>query len=169
MNIFLLIVFLFAITFAYAGLRGAPWAPTKKEDVDRFLTLAQIKKGDKVVDLGCGDGRLLYAVAQQGAITTGYEISLLPFVLAKLRGIGFKKGQKPKINFKDFWRVNLSEADVVYFFLMPKVYKKLKQKLDKELKTGAKVIAYVWAIDSWEPEKVCEKKGFPNLFLYIKK
>ncbi len=160
---------MFVVTFAYAGYSGAPWAPTKKEDVTRFLELAQIKGGEKVFDLGCGDGRLLFVAAEKGAKVTGYEISLLPFIMAKIKQFRFPKRENTQIIFRDFWHVDLSQADLVYFFLMPKVYAKLKEKLDKELKPGARVIAYVWPFDNWEAEKVSTLENAQNLYLYIKK
>lgn len=166
MNIFLLIIFVFAVTFAYAGIRGAPWAPTRKDDVPRFLDLADIKQGDKVYDLGCGDGRLLFAAAEKGAEVIGYEISLLPYVIAKFKQFSFVKEEQTRILFKDFWNVNLADADLVYFFLMPKVYHKLKIKFEKELKPGSRVIAYVWPIESWTPVKVSTLANAQKIYLY---
>ncbi|MDO8622525.1 MAG: hypothetical protein Q7R80_04815, partial [bacterium] len=72
-------------TFAYAGVSGAPWVPTWRRDVDRFLALAQLRPGERFYDLGCGDGRLVRAAANTGTIATGFECSLLPYLLAKLR------------------------------------------------------------------------------------
>jgi len=169
MNIIFFIVLLFIGTFAYAGYRAAPWAPTKREDVARFLELADIKDGEKVYDLGCGDGRLLFAAAEKGANVMGYEISLLPFCIAKIRQLFFEKKANTRILFRDFWHVDLSQADIVYFFLMPKVYAKLKEKLEKELKPGAKVIAYVWPIDDWAPQRISSLKGAQKIYLYVKK
>ncbi|KKR08273.1 MAG: hypothetical protein UT32_C0002G0036 [Parcubacteria group bacterium GW2011_GWC2_39_14] len=166
MNILLLIIFIFAITFAYAGIRGAPWAPTKKNDVPRFLELADIKGGEKVYDLGCGDGRLLFAAAEKGAEVIGYEISLLPYLIAKIKQFSFVKKEHTRIFFKDFWHVNLAEADLVYFFLMPKIYDKLKAKFEKELKPGSRVIAYVWPIEGWTPIKVSTLENAQKIYLY---
>ena len=64
--------------------------------------------------------------------------------------------------------VDLSDADVVYFFLIPRVYPELKQKLEKELKPGTKVIAYVWPIEGWQASKIDRVAGQPNMYLYIK-
>jgi len=166
MDFFIIILFVFVATFAYAGYRGAPWAPTRKEDIARFLELAEIKGGEKVYDLGCGDGRLLFAAAEKGATVVGYEISLLPYLIAKVKQLLFPRKKQTKILFKDFWHVDLKDADLVYFFLMPKVYKKLKEKLEKELKPGARVIAYVWPIDGWEPQRISALKNVQKIYLY---
>lgn len=165
-TIIIIIVFAILLTFAYAGLRGAPWVPTRKKDVKRFLKLADIRPGQKMYDLGCGDGRLICAAAKAGATAQGFELALLPFIFANIRRLFQKDRNKIKISYRDVWYSDLSDADIVYFFLMPKVYPKLKEKFEKELKKGAKVIAYVWPIEGWEPFIKDEVKGYPNLFLY---
>ncbi|MBI5222341.1 MAG: 50S ribosomal protein L11 methyltransferase [Candidatus Magasanikbacteria bacterium] len=162
-----LIIFLFLLfaTFIYAGLRGAPWVPTRKRDVERFLNLAEIKQDEKVYDLGCGNGRMILAAAKKGACGIGIEVSLFPFLLAKLNQLLNRK-LKIKILFNDLWRADLSDADVVYFFLMQDILPKLKTKLEKELKKGARVVAYVWPIPGWTPIKVDETHGRPKMYLY---
>ena len=169
MYLFLILIafiFLFLVTFVYAGWKGAPWVPTRRNDVKRFLKIAKIQQGQKVYDLGSGDGRIVYAAAQAGAKAEGFEISLFPYLLSQARLLFLKNKEKYKIKYKDFWHVNLDDADIVYFFLMPKVYHKLKIKFEKELKKGTKVIAYVWPIDDWKSLRVDAVKGQSNLYLY---
>lgn len=149
-------------TFIYAGFRGAPWVPTKNGDVERFLRLAELKTDAVVYDLGCGDGRIVRAATTAGARATGFELSLLPYCMAKLRLVG----TSGVVRFNDFWRANLRDADVIYFFLMPAIVEKMKVKLERELKPGAKVIAYVWPIDGWEPVLVDTKTGSPKMYVY---
>lgn len=177
---FILFIFilLVAATFAWAGMRGAPWVPTWGSDVNRFLKLASIKRGERVYDLGCGDGRLVTAASKAGARAVGFEISLFPYFIAKIRGFFLKyfwdkRGRSShsvpknyKIKYKDFWGADLRDADVVYFFLMPKIYPKLKQKLEKELKKETRVIAYVWPIKGWAPIKVDKLDKKPTIYLY---
>lgn len=166
MNILLLTLLIVIATFAYGGLRGAPWVPTRGHDVARFLKLANIKPGQKVYDLGCGDGRMVAAAAKAGAQAQGFEISLLPFVLAKIRSCFCAARGSCKIRYRDFWNVNLGDAAVVYFFLMQKCYPKLKEKLEHELKPGTKVIAYVWPIEGWTPVALDTTAGYPPMYLY---
>lgn len=161
-----LIILVLAGSAAYAGWRAAPWAPTFKRDTERFLKLADIKPGQKVYDLGCGDGRLVLAAGEAGAVATGFEISLLPYLVAKWRiGLSpFKK--KCSIKFRDFWRADLSDADIVYFFLMPEIFAKMKAKLERELKPGAKVIIYAWPMEDWTPIVEDCPVGKTQIYLY---
>lgn len=162
----LVLILIFLATFVYAAKRGAPWVPTRKNDVARFLKIADIQPGQYVYDLGCGDGRLICAAAQAGGRSIGLEISLFPFLLAHWRRLFQPNRKHVKIYYQDIWRADLSRADIIYFFLMPAVYNRLKTKLENELKPGAKVIAYVWPIKEWQPHQINILKNYPNLYLY---
>lgn len=160
----LILVLLVLFTYFYSVVRAIAWVPMWSKDLDNVLELANIKKGDKVYDLGCGDGKIVFATAKRGARAVGYEVSLIPFIIAKTRQL-FEKN-KVSIQFKDFWLVNISDADVVFFFLHPRIYNKIKEKLEKELKPGARVIAYVWPIDGWELSKKIKRDKGPAIYLY---
>lgn len=164
--ILLFILIALIVTFAYAARQGAPWVPTKKMDVERFLNLARIQPGEKMYDLGCGDGRLVCAAARSGARAEGLELSLAPFLLAHLRRLGQKDKNRIKFSFQDFWRKNFSDADLVYLFLTPHIYPQLKEKLEKELRPGTKVVAYVWPVEGWLPVQIDAPPGQPKIHLY---
>ena len=164
-----LVILIFLLSFAYAAWRGAPWVPTKNKDWEEFIKLVDIQPGQKFYDLGCGDGRVLFTAAKTGAEAYGLELSLFLVLTVYLRRLFFKDRKKIHIWMKDFWKTNLSEADIVYFFLIPSIYPKLKVKLEKELKPGAKIIAYAWGIEGWQPLATSHFTGRPNFFLYQKK
>lgn len=145
-------------TFAYASISGAPWVPTWRRDVNRFLRLAQLRPGERFYDLGCGDGRLVRAAANAGATATGFECSILPYVLARIRC------GSARVHYRDFWNANLSDADVVYCFLMPKVYPKLKLKLERECRAGTRVILYVWPMAGWAVDAMDVAPRQPKLY-----
>jgi len=167
LNTIIIILIIIGITFVYGSYKVAPWVPTWGSDLNRFLKLAEIKPSQVMYDLGCGDGRLICAASEKGACATGFEVSILPYLMALFRI--HTTQNKAKIKFKNFWDVNISDADIIYFFLMPKIYPAIKEKLDRELKPGAKVIAYTWPIKGWKARKIDKIKGKPNLYLYIKK
>lgn len=166
LNLLLFLLFVFILTGAYGALRGAPWLPTEKDAVERFLDIAEIKEGYIFYDLGCGDGRMVFAAAKRGAKAKGLEVALFPFLIASVSKLFQKEKGNIKIVYRDLFSVNLSDADLVYFFLMPKVYLKLKEKLKKEMKKGSCVVTFVWPIEGWEPEKIDKKKNKPPLYLY---
>jgi len=139
-----------------AHVLGAPFFPTPLTAVDKMLALAKIKPGEKVYDLGAGDGRLIIKAAQEyHAQAIGFEISPPVFVYAKILNFIKKTPPDARLIFKDSRSVDFSEADVVVIFLLPDPLKDFwKTKLEKELRPGARVISYAFSIQGWQPTTV---------------
>lgn len=154
-----------------ALITGAPWVPTPKERVRKMLQLAKLKKGQTVMDLGCGDGRLVHiASAEFGAKGIGLEFSPLIYAMAKMvQPFYWLKGSRAKIKFRNFFNVDLSKADVIVFYLMPHAMRRVRKKCEQELKKGARVISYAFPIKEWEPihrQKRIRKKAFGPIWVY---
>lgn len=162
--VLLILLFAILLSFFYSVVRAISWVPMWTKDINTILDLAEVKQDDKVYDLGCGDGKVVFAAADRGARAEGLEISVLPYLIANIKKVISRN--KAKISFKDFWMTDLSDADLVYFFLIPRIYPKLKNKLEKDLKPGAKVVAYVWPIEGWEPVRVEKRENGPAMYLY---
>jgi len=160
------VIFLFSVTSLYAGFRAALWVPTRRSDIERVSRLTSASPGQKFYDLGCGDGRLLCVMAGLGLEATGFEISLPLFLAARIRRLFQKDKKRIKILYRDFWRTNLNEADIVYLFLTPQTFPKLEKKFKNELKKGTKVITYVWPFKCWQPIKTDIQKGRRSFYLY---
>jgi hypothetical protein len=161
-----IIVFIFSLTFLYASWKAAPWLPMYRQDVERAIAMAGLKEGEKFFDIGAGDGRTLFAAASRGAIAEGFEISLLPYLLAKVKIFFSQEKNKPKIFFRDLWKINLGTADATFVFLTPRIMEKLRVKMEKELKAGARIICYTWPMPGWEPAEINNVPGRPKVYLY---
>ncbi len=157
----LILVFLLCLPGIFA-LRTAPYVPSLKKNAEAMIKLADIKPGMKVYDLGAGDGRLVVKMAEQGANVIGYEISFALFLIFWLRkAIYFRKGQ---VFWGNIWSKDISDADVVVCFLMPKAMEKFKKKKFSTIKTGAKLVTNIFPLPDIKPDKVKN-----NVYLYIKK
>ncbi|MFH1597569.1 MAG: class I SAM-dependent methyltransferase [Patescibacteria group bacterium] len=165
--LFLAIITVFG-TAAWAGLLAAPFVPTKKKDIKRMLTLAQVKASDQIYELGSGDGRIAQVAAKEfGARVQGIEISFLPYIISKIRMRLTGLSDRVKIAYGNFYKVDLKNADVVICFLTPMAMKKLSPKFRKELKQGARVVSYAFPLKDWSPQKVNKPhKGDVAVFLY---
>lgn len=165
LTLLLILVLAIVLTAGFAGWRGAPWVPTVKPDVERLVKLAKLRRGERAYDLGCGDGRVVLALARTGATATGLEVSLLPYLAAKLRLL---RAHLPNasVRWANLWRTSLADADLVYIFLTPAANVRLRPKLEAELRPGSRVVAYVWPIEGWKPTATSRQPSRLPLYLY---
>ena len=156
----LLLIFVLAsiiVILFYAMVRGAPYAPLGKQKIETMLGLLNVKPGEKAIDLGSGDGRLVIEMAKKGAIAYGYEINPLLVLIAKwkIKKLGLQKNAH--IYWGDFWGKNLSSFDIVTVYLAPHSMKAVETKLRKELKPKARVAVNYFPFPTWKPKKTLEK------------
>lgn len=143
---------------------GAPYVPSSWKRLQVMLELAKVKEGQKAVDLGSGDGRIVMALAQQGAEAHGYEINPDLVFKAKdnIQNAGME--QRAFIHHQNFWEIDLSSFDIVMVYGISSMMAPLEEKLKKELKVGAKVICNFFTFPNWTPDvKVGE------VYLYTQK
>ena len=129
--------------------------PTPPSHVNGFFQLVNVSSSDVVYDLGCGDGRLLFTALEKGA-GRAVGIELDPEPLATAREEAKKRGVEDRITFHqaDIISVNLSDATIVFTYLCSAAALALKDKFEKELKPGTKVVMEMFPIPSWKPRRV---------------
>jgi SAM-dependent methyltransferase len=133
---------------------NAPYVISPGEVVGAMLKLAAVKKTDMVYDLGCGDGRIVIDAAQRyGARGVGVDIN--PQRVAEARANAKKAGVEHLVRFeqKDIFDTDVREATVVALYLLPELNLKLRPKLRKELKPGARVVSHQFHMGDWKPDK----------------
>jgi len=170
-NIFsLVLLILISVPTIMAMVNGAPFVPTPMNRVKKMVALAKIKPGQVVYDIGCGDGRFVYIAANfYGAKATGIELSPLVYLLALVRKLFWKS--KAKILLADFKMRDLSDADVIFCYLLPDSLKKIQPALDKQLKPGTKIFSYAFQIPAWKlihQEERNPKENLAPVFVYEK-
>lgn len=154
------------ISAAYGGYRAAIWVPMASSDAQRIAALLQLQPGQTMYDLGCGDGRMLEAAAKQGATAIGYEVSILPFLLAWWRKLRSPYGARMHVRYGDFWFASWKDADVIIVYLMESVYPKLQQKIASERTERTTVVTYVWPVSGWKEYVHDEVPGKPSVWIY---
>jgi SAM-dependent methyltransferase len=131
---------------------GAGYQPIPRGVVRRMLGLSK-PEGKVVYDLGSGFGRVLYeAVARKPARCVGIEID--PFKCWWTKREAKKKGLQGAVEVvrANLLDVDLSQADIAFAFLTPRLMKKLKRKVLAEMKPGSAVVSYAHRFDGWTPE-----------------
>lgn len=126
----------------------SPWWKTNKKIARAACKLANISSKDIVYELGSGDGTFLSIAAKEfGAKGVGIEIDPLRYLFSKIRFKINGLHKKVKIIKKNFHDVNISEATIIFVYLVPKALEKLKPKFLKELKGGALLVSFKYKIN----------------------
>jgi len=135
----------------------APYYPTPQTIVDKMLQLGGLKAGEKVFDLGSGDGRIVIMAARKyKADATGVELdeSLVRQSSDRIKTLGL--AATARIIHGDLLEQEYSSADVLTVYLLPGAIEKLTPILNKQLKKGARVVAHDFEFMQWKPEKVID-------------
>ncbi|KAL3689152.1 hypothetical protein R1sor_015461 [Riccia sorocarpa] len=150
----------------WLGQRLAPYHGTPPHVARRMLQLARVSANDRVVDLGCGDARLLIAAAKHhGAHGYGVELDSELFTAGKRAVEEEGLAHMITIEQKDACTVDLSTATVVALYLTVKGNMKLYPKLVQQLPSGARVVSFCWPFENLEPSGTARVDGI-DLFLY---
>src|SRR5215467_5381529 len=132
----------------------APYYPTPETIVSRMLEMGQLKAGEKMFDLGSGDGRIVIMAAQKfHADATGVEMDkdLYKQSMARIRKLGLEK--TARIINGDLFKQNYSSADMLTVYLLPASNSKVAPMLEKQLKKGTRIVSHDFEFP-WAPEKV---------------
>lgn len=147
-----LAVLLFVVSFGFVLLAGAPYLPTLRPQIKTALDLAGLQQGQTLLELGSGDGRVLFAAAEQGISAIGYELNPLLVGYSKIRARKYKG--LVEVHWGNFWQRKWPEADAIFVFLLDKYMNKLDKKIIQEYPNGEiKLISFAFAIKGKTPSK----------------
>lgn len=139
------------LSIVLPSLVGGAWSPTRTRVVRKMLDYAHIKPGECLIDLGAGDGRILLAATRDyGAKSIGIEIDPIRWLICKIRLALLTKPGQATVVMGNFFDFDLSQADVITFYLSQAAADKLQGKLEEELKEGTRVISYRRPITGWD-------------------
>ena len=152
----LFVLVLLSIVFSYfffiPFFFGAPYEPSRGKALKNIIGFTNPKKGDRIVELGSGDGRVCIALARQCVEIDGYEIN--PFLVwISRRKIKKANLKNIHIYWKSFWKVDLSKYNKVVLFQFKTIANKLSKKFKKELSRGSLIISHWWRIPKLKVQK----------------
>lgn len=163
-----IILILILLPAAYAGILAAPWVPTWQKDVKRILKLIPKKRNLTFVELGCGSGTVMLEVARaiSGINVIGYEIQPVLVFICWLK-IKIGHFNNAEVRWGNFFRADLSKADVVFLYWTEKTTEKIKGIKGFKGGQGKMIISYAFEIPGWKAVEVSEEKGRLPIFVYI--
>jgi SAM-dependent methyltransferase len=135
-----------------------PYVQTPMEIVERMLRMAEVGKGDHVIDLGSGDGRIVIEAAKRGATGLGVDLDpgLVKYATENAQKAGV--GDRSRFEVRDIFETDLSSATVVAFYLLPEFNARLLPRLLK-LKPGTRIVSHDGGIGAWPPDERLEMRA----------
>ena len=163
-NVVAVITVILMVSIIWPNLVGAPWLPTPMKKVHKMLQLADVGPDDLVIDLGCGDGRIITtAVRRYGARAVGIEIDPLRYLWCQILITVLGLRGRIQIVYGNFFDKDLSSADVVTCYLLTSTNEKLQDKLTTELQPSARLVSHDFEFPRLQLQK---KDNEFDLFLY---
>ena len=147
----------------------APYIPTPQIVVEKMLEAGHVKQGDMVYDLGAGDGRVVITAVQKfGARAVGVEIlpDLYQKAVDRIKTLGLE--DRARMVEGSALRVDLTPADVVTMFFLTTSNERLKPRLEKDLKPGARVVSNEFPVKGWKSSEIVHvKTGSMDHVIYV--
>lgn len=143
------------------------FVPTPHEVVSAMLKMVDVKPGEMIYDLGCGDGRIVITAAKDfGARGIGVDID--PQRIAESRENATKAGVTDRVQFRqtDLFTMDFSDADVVTLYLLPALNVRLRPRILDELKPGTRIASHAFNMGEWEPDDQAEV-GDPSKSIFF--
>ena len=152
-TLFLLAFITWGILYVLPFFFGAPYVKSSDKRTKIVMKLLDPKKGEKIVDLGSGNGKILFEIAARGATAYGYEIN--PLLVWRTRWQAKRLGidKNVKVYWKSFWDVDLARFDKIFLYQITYVMPGLEKKLKSELKPGTRIVSNYFKFPNMKPAK----------------
>lgn len=154
---------------------SVPYVNTPMEVVERMLRMAEVGKGDRLIDLGSGDGRIVIEAAKRGAQGLGVDLDPSLVKLATHNAEVAHVADRARFEVRDIFDTDLSGASVITMYLLPEFNVKLLPRL-LALKPGTRIVSHDGGIGDWPadethelrtPEKPVGLGGLSKIELWI--
>ncbi|MGH7157667.1 MAG: SAM-dependent methyltransferase [Candidatus Saccharimonadales bacterium] len=132
------------LAFGFVLLFGPPYLPTRKKHIQAALDLLALEPGQTMLELGCGDGRVLLAAAQRGWRVVGIELNPLLVLVARLATWRYRN--QVRILWGDYFRVRWPEAQGIFTFMIPRQMAKLDGHIRAHVLRPVRLVSFAFAI-----------------------
>ena len=129
------------------------WVPTPDEVVEKMLDVVQVQPGDRLIDLGSGDGKIVIRAAKRFANAKGIEYN--PDMVAFSKTMAQKAGVDVELVQGDIFASDFSNADVVTMYLLPYLNMRLRPTL-LAMRPGTRVVSHSFHMGEWKADEHVE-------------
>ncbi|MBI2051254.1 class I SAM-dependent methyltransferase [Candidatus Roizmanbacteria bacterium] len=163
--IFAISAFLYISSLIFSSLMGAPYVPTKNDEIQAILKEADLKKDHLFLELGCGDGRVVRTAVKHYHVR-GVGVDINPLLVGLARFKARKIQSHLEFRTSHLMDTGIRNFDVIYLFLMPDLLQKLGSKLKAETKKGTLIISHGFRLEGFEKNlyKTLMRNPFPTYY-----
>jgi precorrin-6B methylase 2 len=132
-----------------------PYVPTPEPVVARMLEMANVQPEDHVVDLGSGDGRIAIASVKDRGAKSALGVDLNPERIEEAEANAQKAGVADKVTFEqgDLFKKDISDANVLTMYLLPRVNMQLRPVILEEMEPGTRIVSHAFSMEDWEADQ----------------
>jgi len=155
--VFILLCFVFLMTPLFSKV---PFVPVRKKVLSEIISALELKDKSVLYDLGCGDGRVLFAASEvyKNITCVGIEKAPFPYLWAKYCQF-FAGDKRVSILYGDMFKLDISPATHIFLYLFPRLMNDLLPKFEKELKPGSRVVSCDFEFANKKPIKIIDLKS----------
>jgi SAM-dependent methyltransferase len=148
-------------TFARAQERFSPFVGSNPENVRRMVELAAPRSGETVIDLGSGDGRIVFEALEKRPGVRGVGVDINAELVQKANAEAKARGLADRVRFlhQNAFDADVANADVIFMWLFPELMRLLRPKILAQARAGARVVVSTWDLGSWQPDAVDDAGG----------
>jgi SAM-dependent methyltransferase len=146
---------------ARAQERFSPFVGSNPENVRRMVEFAAPRSGETVIDLGSGDGRIVFAALEGRPGVRGVGVDINAELVQKANAEAKAKGLADRVRFlhQNAFDADLSKVDVIFMWLFPELMRLLRPKILAQARPGTRVVVATWDLGSWQPDAVDDQGG----------
>ncbi|GHC26866.1 methyltransferase [Kushneria pakistanensis] len=141
-----------------------PYVPTPDTVVAGMMEMGAVSEGDRVIDLGSGDGRIAIAAARQGAEVLGVDID--PERIREANDNARREGVTERVEFRqeDLFDTSIADADVLTLYLLPTINQQLRPKILADMAPGTRVVSHAFDMGDWQSD---EQRSIDGRTVYL--
>ncbi len=139
---------------ALAQERFSLFVGSDPKTVERMVKLAGLRDGETVMDLGSGDGRVVFAAVQSNPTVRGIgvDIDAKLVKLANEKAAELEVADRVRFEHRNAFDVDLSQVDVIFMWFFPELMRLIRVKILEQARPGTRVVAPLWGFGSWPPD-----------------
>lgn len=146
---------------ARAQERFSPFVGSNPENVRRMVELAALRPTDTVIDLGSGDGRIVFAALQGRTGVRGLGVDINAELVKQSTDAARKQGLADRVRFlhQNAFDADIGSVDVIFMWLFPELMRLLRPKILAQARPGTRVVAATWDLGSWPVDEIDDQGG----------